>query len=211
MRIGILGTGDVGVNLASKLAELGHQVKIGSRTAEKAVEIATRVGPNVAGGAFPDAASFGEVVFNCTHGAASLDVLKAAGAANLSGKTLVDVANPLNFDDGGLTLFVSNTDSLAEQIQRAFPATKVVKALNTMNFRVMTNPRILTEDSDVFVCGNDPGAKATVAEILGWFGWKRIVDLGGIENARGMEAILLIWFGLSKKYNFSPLNFKVVK
>jgi 8-hydroxy-5-deazaflavin:NADPH oxidoreductase len=211
MKIGILGTGEVGVNLATKLSELGHQVMLGSRTAGKAKGLAVRMGTNASGGDFAQAAAFGEVVFNCTHGSASVDALKSAGAGNLDGKVLVDVANPLNFENGQLTLWVANTDSLAEQIQRAFPATNVVKAFNTMNYRVQTNPKALSEETDVFICGNDPAAKAKVAEILGWFGWKRVVDLGGIQSARGMEAILLIWYDLSKKYGFAPMNFKFVK
>jgi len=211
MKLGILGTGDVGTNLASKFAELGHDVMLGSRSAEKAKGLAKKIGPRVSGGTFADAASFGEVVFNCTSGSGSLEALRSAGAKNLNGKVLVDVANPLKFTNDQMTLTVANTDSLGEQIQRAFPAAKVVKALNTMNYRVQTNPKIVRGDSDAFICGDDAGAKAEVTKILGWFGWKSIIDLGGIDRARGMEAILLIWFALSKKYNFEPLNFRVVK
>ena len=211
MKLGILGTGDVGTNLASKFTELGHDVMLGSRSAEKAKGLAKTMGPRASGGTFADAASFGEVVFNCTSGSSSLDALKSAGAKNLSNKVLVDVANPLNFANNQMTLTVANTDSLGEQIQRAFPAAKVVKALNTMNYRVQTNPTIVHGDSDVFICGNDAKAKAKVTEILGWLGWKSVMDLGGIDRARGMEAILLIWFAISQKYNFQPLNFRIVK
>jgi len=211
MKLGILGTGDVGTNLASKFAELGHEVMLGSRSAEKAKGVAKKVGPEVSGGTFADAASFGEVVFNCTSGSGSLDALKSAGAKSLSNKVLVDVANPLKFTNNQMTLTVANTDSLGEQIQRTFPAAKVVKALNTMNYRVQTNPTILDGDSDAFICGNDAEAKAEVTKILGWLGWKSVIDLGGIDSARGMEAILLIWFAISKKYNFQPLNFRIVK
>lgn len=211
MKIGVLGTGDVGTNLASKFAELGHEVILGSRSAEKAKGLVRKMGPKASGGTFADAASFGEVIFNCTSGSGSLEALKSAGAKDLNGKVLVDVANPLSFAKGQLSLTVANTDSLGEQIQRAFPAAKVVKALNTMNFRVQTNPKIVHGESDAFICGNDQGAKAKVTGILGWFGWKSVIDLGGIDRARGMEAILLIWFALSQKYNFEPLNFRIVK
>lgn len=211
MKIGILGTGDVGTNLASKFAQLGHEVMLGSRSAEKAQGLVKRMGPKASGGTFADTASFGEVVFNCTAGSGSLDALRSAGAKNLNGKVLVDVSNPLNFANNQLTLTVVNTDSLGEQAQRAFPDAKVVKALNTMNFRVQTDPKIVHGESDVFICGNDARAKAKVTEILGWFGWKSVIDLGGIDRSRGMEAILLIWFSLSQKYNFAPLNFRVVR
>jgi predicted dinucleotide-binding enzyme len=211
MKIGVLGTGDVGTNLASKFAELGHEVMLGSRDAAKAKGLVKKMGRKASGGTFADAAAFGEVVFNCTNGSGSLEALKSAGAKNLNGKLLVDVANPLSFAGGQMSLTVANTDSLGEQIQRAFPRAKVVKALNTMNFRVQTNPKILHGESDAFICGNDQGAKAEVAEILGWFGWKSVIDLGGIDRARGMEAILLIWFAIAQKYNFAPLNFKIVK
>jgi len=210
MKIAVMGTGEVGSNLASKIAQLGHQVMMGSRTAEKAQSAVARMGPNAKGGTFAQAAAFGEVVFNCTHGDASIEALKLAGTENLAGKVLVDVANPLVFSEEGLSLWVVNTDSLAEQIQRAFPKAKVVKALNTMNYRIQTNPKLLKGASDVYICGNDPGAKAKTSEILGWFGWEDVVDLGDLKNARGMEALLLIWYSLSKKYGFAPMNFKVV-
>jgi predicted dinucleotide-binding enzyme len=211
MKMGVLGTGDVGTNLASKFTGLGHEVMLGSRSAEKAKGLVKKMGPKASGGTFAEAASFGEVVFNCTSGSGSIEALRSAGAKNLNGKVLIDVANPLSFANNQLALTVANTDSLGEQIQRAFPAAKVVKALNTMNFRVQTNPKLVHGDSDAFICGNDQGAKAKVTEILGWLGWKSVIDLGGIDRARGMEAILLIWFALSQKYNFEPLNFRVVK
>jgi predicted dinucleotide-binding enzyme len=211
LKIGILGTGDVGSNLGMKFVQLGHEVMLGSRTVEKAQQWAKDKGPKAFGGTFANAAEFGEVVFNCTSGDASLQALRMAGEKNLNGKVLVDVSNPLKFSNDSLSLTVANTDSLGEQIQRAFPSAKVVKALNTMNYRVQTNPHILHETSDVFICGNDASAKAKVTEILGWLGWKEPIDLGGIDCARGMEAILLIWFSLSTKYRFAPLNFKIVK
>lgn len=211
MKLGILGTGDVGKNLAARFAELGNDVMLGSRSAEKARSLAKEIGPRAAGGTFADAASFGEVVFNCTSGSGSLDALKAAGARNIEGKVLVDVANPLRFVGDQLTLTVANTDSLGEQIQRAFPSARVVKALNHMNWRVQINPGIVHGNSDTFICGNDVAAKARVTEILGWLGWKSVIDLGGIDRSRGMEALLLIWFGLETKYDWAPLNFRVVR
>jgi len=210
MKLAVLGTGEVGSNLASKLVELGNQVMIGSRTSKKAQDLAKRLGKGASGGTFSQAAAFGEVVFNCTHGDSSLEILKSAGV-HLDGKVLVDVANPLKFSNNKMSLTVSNTDSLGEQIQRAHPKAKVVKALNTMNYKIMTNPGILSEDTDVFICGNDSAAKAKVTEILRWFGWKRVIDLGGIDRARGMEAVLLLWLSLAQKYGFAPFNYKIVR
>jgi predicted dinucleotide-binding enzyme len=211
LKIGILGTGDVGTNLGARFVQLGHEVKLGSRTEEKAQKWAQGKGPKAYGGTFADAAAFAEVVFNCTSGSVSLEALKLAGEKNLSGKVLVDVANALNFSNGELTLTVANTDSLGEQIQRAFPSAKVVKALNTMNIRVQVDPNIVHGESDVFICGNDSGAKTKVTEILGWLGWKAPIDLGGIDRARGMEALFLFWYSLRVKYQSALFNFKIVR
>jgi hypothetical protein len=214
VKVGILGTGMVGATLGSKLLQLGHEVKMGSRSTnnESAVEWAKRNGSHASHGAFADAAAFGEFVFNCTAGTASLAAITSAGATNLKGKILVDVANPLDFSKGmPPTLTVCNTDSLGEQIQRGFPNVKVVKALNAMNCRVMVDPALVPGEHDVFLCGNDPQAKAKVADILKSFGWKSIVDLGDITAARGMEMLLPIWLRLMGLYQSPDLNFKIAR
>ena len=144
MRIGVLGTGTVGQTLGTKLVSLGNEVKLGSRSAsnDKVAGWVKTTGRGASHGTFADAASFGEMLFNCTSGMASLDALRQAGAKNLDGKVLVDVANPLDFSKGmPPTLAVCNTDSLGEQIQRAFPEARVVKSLNTMSARVMVDPK----------------------------------------------------------------------
>ena len=142
----------------------------------------------------------------------SIEALKMAGAGNLKGKILIHVSNPLDFSKGmPPTLSVCNTDSLAEQIQRTFPDTRVVKALNTMGNPVMVNPGLVPGDHDVFICGNDAQAKTNVVGILKSFGWNSPIDLGDISAARGLEMILPIWlrlFGLFQTRNF---NFKIVK
>ena len=196
VRIGILGTGVVGQTIGGKLADLGHDVKLGSRTAtnEKAAKWVAQHGSHASQGTFADAASFGEIVFNCTSGMVSLEALHSAGAANLAGKVLVDVSNPLDFSHGmPPTLSVCNSDSIAEQIQRAFPDAKVVKTLNTTNAAVMVNPSVVPGDHDIFVSGNEAGAKSQVSELLRSFGWKTIIDLGDISSARGVEMLLPIW------------------
>jgi predicted dinucleotide-binding enzyme len=214
MRIGILGTGDVGGRLGTKLVSLGYDVRMGSRTAPnaKAAAWAKANGPRASAGTFADAAKFGEAVFNCTAGSASLEALKMAGAENLSGKVLVDVANPLDFSKGmPPTLTVCNTDSLGEQIQRAFADAKVVKALNTMSNEVMVNPQLVPGEHDAFLCGNDPQAKAKVVEILRAFGWKSPIDLGDITAARGMEMMLPVWVQLMGSIQTRHFNFKIAR
>lgn len=200
MKIGVLGTGMVGETIATKLVELGHEVTMGSREAgnEKAAAWANGAGEGAAEGAFADAAAHGEIVFNCTAGTASLQALEAAGKGSLSGKTLVDVANPLDFSQGmPPSLSVSNTDSLGEQIQRQFPDARVVKALNTVNASVMVDPGSVPGDHVLPICGDD-GAKPGVIELLGGFGWPadRVIDLGDISGARAMEMYLPLWLRL---------------
>ena len=199
MKIGVLGTGMVGESIGSKLVALGHEVMMGSRTAnnEKGLAWVERSGKGASLGTFAQAAAHGELVFNCAKGDATLQILEAAGAQNLRGKVLVDISNPLDFSKGfPPSLTVSNTDSLGEQIQRAYPELKVVKTLNTLNTYLMVDPTGVPGDHTVFVCGNDEGAKTQVKQVLTeWFGWKadHVIDLGDITNARGTEAWLLLW------------------
>jgi 8-hydroxy-5-deazaflavin:NADPH oxidoreductase len=200
MQIGVFGTGTVGSTIGSKLVEVGHEVKMGSRTAgnEKAVAWSNAAGKHATQGTYADAAAFGELLFNCTAGAGSVAALQAAGAGNLGGKILVDVCNPLDFSKGmPPSLTICNTDSLAEQLQRAFPELKVVKALNTMTAAIMVDPGSLAGEHDAFLCGNDAAAKGRVTELLkGSFGWKNVVDLGDLTAARGQEMFVIFWVRL---------------
>jgi 8-hydroxy-5-deazaflavin:NADPH oxidoreductase len=216
MKNGVLGTGMVGQTIGKKLADLGHEVRLGAREAgnEKAAGWAKGAGAKASHGSFADAAAFGEVIWNCTHGGAALDALRAAGADNLRGKLLIDVTNALDTSKGmPPSLSVCNTDSLGEQIQRAFPDALVVKTLNTVNCQVMVDPgRVAGGDHTAFLSGNDPGAKARVREILtGWFGWKHLVDLGDITTARGAEAYVLLWVRLWGAQQTADFNVKVVR
>jgi hypothetical protein len=210
MHIGILGTGIVGQTIGSKLVALGHEVKLGSRSAtnDKAAGWVKSAGRGASHGTFADAAAFGEMVFNCTSGMASLEALRQAGAKHLDGKVMIDVANPLDFSKGmPPTLSVSNTDSLGEQIQREFPKARVVKSLHTVTAAVMVEPAKVPGDHAIFVCGNDASAKTQVTEILKkWFGWKTVIDLGDITSARGTEMMLILWvrlMGALKSPNFN--------
>jgi hypothetical protein len=169
-------------------------------------------GQDASGGTFADAASSAELVFNCTAGGASLDALAAAGVGNLAGKTLVDVANPLDFSQGMPPLLsICNDDSLGEQIQAAHPEARVVKALNTINHLVMTDPGRVPGDHNVFICGNDDGAKSEVTTLLESFGWpgESILDLGDITAARGTEMYLPLWLRLYGAFGTGDLNIKV--
>lgn len=214
MKFGILGTGMVGSTLGTKFIEAGHQVMMGSRTNNnpKAKEWVETVGENGSQGTFFEAAQFGEILLNCTSGQASLEALQLAGRENLSGKILIDVANPLDFSKGmPPSLSVCNTDSLGEVLQRQFPDVKVVKTLNTLNCQLMVNPALLPEPTSIFVSGNDKAAKETVSSILRSFGWKEIIDLGDISTARGTEQLLPIWIRLMGSLGTAMFNFKIVK
>lgn len=215
MNIGVLGTGVVGATLASKLVALGHSVKMGSRDArnEKALRWAESAGKNASSGTFADAAAFGEIVLNATAGTGSLDALRAAGQEPLRGKVLIDVSNALDFSRGmPPTLFTAaEGESLAEKIQKILPDTKVVKTLNTVNASVMVDPARVGGDSDVFLAGDDPGAKERVAGLLGELGWKKPVDLGGLEAARGMEAYVLFWLTVFVALKSPDFNVRIVR
>ncbi|MBC8048203.1 MAG: NAD(P)-binding domain-containing protein [Fimbriimonadaceae bacterium] len=218
MKIGVLGTGTVGNAIGSKLIQLEHEVKMGSRTAdnEKAAEWVLNNGALASQGTFADAASAGEIIFNCTLGGVSLEVMQMAGADNLKGKIIIDISNPLDFSKGfPPTLYpdLSNTTSVGEEIQRQYPTTKVVKTLNTVNAMLMVNPVALADaDHSMFLCGNDADAKNTVKDILQkWFGWKDVIDLGDISNARGIEMILPLWVRLYGSLQHPNFNFKIVR
>jgi predicted dinucleotide-binding enzyme len=214
MKFGVLGTGMVGTTIASRLVSLGHEVRLGARSAtnEKAAAWVKAAGAGAAAGTFADAAAFGEIVFNATNGAGTLAALDAAGDANLRGKVLIDVANPLDFSRGmPPTLLISNTDSLGEQVQRTHPDARVVKALNTMNCNVMVKPDLVPGEHDVFLCGNDPDAKAQVKSLLTSFGWKNIVDVGDISAARGQEMIVVLWARLFGALGTATFNFHLAR
>jgi 8-hydroxy-5-deazaflavin:NADPH oxidoreductase len=227
MKAAVLGTGSVGQTIANRLAGLGHQVVMGTRdVAESKLRKAADAFGNPAIGewveknpsvklvTFSEAAAFGEIVFNCTKGVYGIEALTLAGKENLTGKTIVDISNPLDFSKGmPPTLTISNDNSLGEEIQKQFPNAKVVKALNTMWCGLMVNPAMINGgDHSTFVCGNDQDAKTQVKAILKSFGWaeKNILDLGDITNSRGTEMYLPLWvriFGVTQNGAF---NIKIV-
>ncbi len=227
MNIGILGTGGVGQTLAAKLAAVGHTVMIGTRDVAATMAKTDPDGygnppfsawsaahPAIQVGTLAQAAAFGEVILNALSGYGTIPGLEAAGEANLGSKIIIDISNPLDFSNGmPPTLFVSNTHSLAEQIQARFPAAKVVKTLNTVTAALMVNPGLVADgDHHLFVSGSDAEAKAAVTGYLRtWFGWQHIIDLGDITTARGTEMMLPLWVRLWGALGTGVFNFKVVR
>lgn len=218
MKIAVLGTGMVGDTIGSRLIELGHQVMMGSRSAtnEKATAFVARHKAGASTGTFAQAAAFGEIIFNCTKGEASITALKAAGSA-LDGKIIIDLSNPLDFSKGmppSLIPSLSNTNSLGEEIQRTFPTAKVVKTLNTMWCGLMVNPNMIGGgDHTNFMCGNDADAKAKVKSLLSEFGWKdqNVLDLGDISASRGMEMYLPLWLRIWGAAKNTAFNVRLVQ
>ena len=204
----------VGRTLGTKLVALGHRVTMGSRQAgnERAAGWAATAGERAAEGTFADAAGSADLVVNATAGTASVAALVSAGADNLAGKVVVDVANPLDASAGmPPTLSVCNDDSLGEQIQRRFPTARVVKTLNTVNCDVMVDPSVVPGSHTMFLAGNDTGAKADVRALLESFGWPAddLLDLGDITAARGMEMYLPLWLRLWQAAGTGHLNVKL--
>ncbi len=226
MKFAVLGTGMVGRAIASKLVSIGHEVTLGTRD-PAATGGRTEAGPYGAPSfadwraghpavklaTFADAVAGAEIVVNASSGQASLDILASAGS-HLDGKVVMDIANPLDFSQGfPPSLSVCNTDSLGEQLQRAFPKARIVKTLNTVTADLMVNPKALAGgEHTMFVCGEDEAAKATVTSILReGFGWTDVIDLGGIAQARGTEQLLPIWVRLYGKLQTPMFSFKVVR
>jgi 8-hydroxy-5-deazaflavin:NADPH oxidoreductase len=229
MKIAILGTGSVGRAWSSKLTSLNHEVMMGTRNVKEKLAAAAKdymgnppfsewhsANKNVKLGTFAEAAAFGEIIINVTQGGNSINALKEAGAANLDGKIVIDVANPLDNSKGmppTLIPELSNTNSLGEEIQRTFPGARVVKTLNTMWNGLMINPNMIGDgDHTAFICGNDAEAKSKVKMLMREFGWKdnNILDLGDITASRGTEAWLPLWLRIWGATQNGAFNIKVV-
>ena len=216
MKVGVLGTGAVGRAVAGRLSGLGHEVVVGTRdpadTAGREEYAAWAAEhPAVGLASFADAADGADLVVNAAGGDVSLGILEQA-AAGLDGKVLIDISNPLDHSQGfPPRLFVKDDDSLAEQIQRAHPGARVVKTLNTMNNSVMVDPRQLGEPTTVFVSGDDAEAKTVVTGLLEEMGHQDVIDLGGLETARGAEMWLPLWIRIAMSLGGSDFNIRVVR
>lgn len=220
MNIGVLGTGIVGETIATALTEKGHNVRIGSRSAnnEKAAAWVKKSNDHATQGDFNDAAAFGDIVFLCLNGAHALDAVRSIDAESITGKIVIDVTNPLDFSKGmppGLLQEYSGSTSLGEEIQSTLPGARVVKVLNTITANLMVNPKLVNGgDHTLFICGNDVDAKNKVKHFLvDTFGWKpeNLLDLGSIQSARGTEAYVPFWVMMMQTLGSPMFNIKVVK
>jgi predicted dinucleotide-binding enzyme len=194
VKVGILGSGDVGKTLARGFIKHGHQVMLGTRTGDKLAEWAAQ-NPSARIGGFTETATFGEIVVLAVKGTVALDALQLAGATALAGKTVIDAANPIADTppvNGVLSFFTDQNESLMERLQRAFPAARFVKAFNSVGAGLMINPQLPGGTPTMFICGNDDVAKANVRGILDQFGWDT-ADMGQAEAARAIEALCKLW------------------
>lgn len=215
-KIAVLGTGNVGQTIGSQLITLGYEVKMGSRTSnnEKATAWVQKNGKAASQGTFEEAARFGNIVFNCTKGEVTPDVLKLAGPQNFKGKVVIDISNALDFSKGmppSLYAQYINTNSLGEEVQKILPDAHVVKTLNIVNCEVMVNAKRSGGDPTMFMSGNNQEAKATVKNILNQFGWTDIIDLGDITTARGLEMMLPIWLRTWQATGNGHFAFKIIR
>jgi predicted dinucleotide-binding enzyme len=180
--------------LASGFLKHGHEVMLGTRDAGKLAEFKAE-NSKAKIGTFADAAKFGQTIVLAVKGSASADALRAAGAANLSGKTVIDTTNPITDAppvNGVLNFFTTFDNSLLERLQKEFPQAKLVKAFNSVGSDLMVDPQFAGGKPTMFICGNDEGAKKTVKGILDQFGWET-ADMGTVEAARAIEPLCALW------------------
>lgn len=197
MKIGILGTGDVGRVLGAGFARSDCQVRIGSRdpSVEKVREWVAKTGHNVSAGTFADAAAFGETVVLAIGWVHVENAIRLANPANLAGKVVLDTTNPLRFESENSppVLAVGHTDSAGEQVQRWLPDARVVKAFNIVGNPHMVDPDFPEGKPDMFICGNDSDAKKVVGGLVRKLGWPPVIDLGDITKARYLEPMAMVW------------------
>ena len=212
MKVGILGTGDVGRALGTGFAQLGHEVKMGSRDPnnEKAKAWVAKTGSRTSVGSFADASRFGDVVVLATLGTGTEHALKLAEPDSFAGKVVIDATNPLDFSSGTPKLSVGHTDSRGEQVQRWLPKARVVKAFNSVGNAHMVQPTFPGGPPDMFICGDDAAAKKTVTDLLTAFGWDTI-DIGGIEGARLLEPLCILWVAYGLRTNSWDHAFKLLR
>ena len=213
MRIAIIGTGIVGRTLARGLRDAGHDVVVGTRDPDETGRREEWAGAEGSLRALGSVAADADLVVNATNGLASLAALGEVGSDHLAGKVVMDVSNPLDFSQGfPPTLGVKDTDSLAEQIQRAFPQSRVVKSLNTVTASVMIDPGSVGDgDTTIFAAGDDAEARQQVVGLLRELGWKDVIELDGLHNARGLEMWLPLWVRLMAALGTAEFNIKLVR
>ncbi len=209
----MIGSGIVGRTLAGAFAEQGHQVAVGTRDPEETSRREEWTGVDLTLQPLETVAAEADLVVNATSGSASLAALERVAPDHLAGKVLLDVSNPLDFSSGfPPTLTVKDTDSVAEQIQRAFPDARVVKSLNTVTASVMVHPGSVGEgDTSIFVAGDDAAARSEVTALLTSLGWRDVIELDGLQNARGLEMWVSLWVRLMGTLGTPVFNIKVVR
>ncbi len=213
MKIGIFGTGDVGKALGTGLVGLGHEVKMGSREAgnEKARDWVAKTGKRASQGTFAEAAAFADLAVLATLWTGTENALRLADSKNLAGKVVIDATNPLIFKpDAPPSLALGHTDSGGEQVQRWLPQSRVVKCFNIVGYAHFVHPDFPGGPPDMILCGNDAEAKKTVAEICRGFGWP-VIDIGGIEGARLLEPICILWVLYGIRTNSWNHAFKLLR
>ncbi len=196
MKVGILGSGDVARTLGTGFIASGHEVQLGTGHPDRPelAEWLVHAGPKGSIGSFADAASYGEVVVVATRGVAAAEAIRAAGISRFDGKVVLDVTNPLDVVPGGPPRLAPNpSGSNGEAIQALLPTARVVKAFNIIGHPHMYHPTFPGGPPDMYICGNDAAAKETVGRILAQFGWPSVIDVGGIEGARELEALCILW------------------
>jgi predicted dinucleotide-binding enzyme len=192
VNVGILGSGDVGKAFARAFAAVGHNVKIGSRSPEKLDVFVAEAGERVTSGTFEETARFGDLIVFATLGVATEEAIRLSKPDNFARKVVIDATNPLDFSHGAPRLSIGHTDSLGEQVQRALPDARVVKAFNTVGNPLFFRPQLPGGPPDMFIAGNDADAKKIVAQVCDAFGWG-VIDLGGIESSRHLEPMCMVW------------------
>lgn len=212
MKIGVLGTGDVGRTLAAGFARRGHQVMIGTRNPvdQKVQTWKTETGAGAEVGTFAEAAAFGSVLILATRWEGTENAIRLAGPESFAGKVVIDATNPLDFSTGAPRLAVGHTDSGGEHVQRWLPGAHVVKAFNTVGYALMVDPHLPGGPPDLFICGDSPDAKHAAARLAAELGWPTI-DVGGIEGARYLEPLAMLWVAYGFSTNTWTHAFKLLR
>jgi hypothetical protein len=212
MKIGIIGSGVVGQQLGFGFAKLGHEVKIGTRDESKLSEWKDQAGDKASSGSVKDAAGFGELIVLATKWEGTEAAIKSAGAEKFSGKIVIDVTNPLDLSQGGVPrLDAAEGNSGAEKIQKLIPDAKIVKAFNTISAYIMISPKREEGDPDLFIAGDDDESKKTVTKIAEAFGWKSVIDMGGLSQSFWLETFAMLWIHYGFKFNNWTHAFKLLK
>jgi 8-hydroxy-5-deazaflavin:NADPH oxidoreductase len=212
MKVGVIGSGEVGQTLAAGFLKHGHEVMVGTREPAKLADWAKK-NPKAKVGSFSETAAFGEVVALAVKGSIATEVLRAAGSKNLTGKLLIDACNPISDAppvNGVLQFFTKMNESLMEQLQKEFPDAHLVKAFNSVGAPQMVNPEYKSGKPTMFICGNDEGAKAAATRILDQFGWET-ADMGKAEAARAIEPLCMLWCILGFTKNEWTHAFKLLR